>query len=122
MDVKHFLQHFNNIMISLLLILSFYHSVLLRTIIYVKQRLGGPGRVEPCKESWSTLIIFKTSHLFDLFFLQYIILIQWLFYYNTYTCNKFYATALKVIFTLFTNFLQIFIFMILQHDTKSQVV
>ena len=37
-------------------------------------------------------------------------------------CNKFYATALKVIFTLFTNFLKIFIFMILQHDTKSQVV
>ena len=42
--------------------------------------------------------------------------------YYTYTCNKFYATALKVIFTLFTNFLQIFIFMILQPDTKSQVV
>ena len=32
----------------------------------------------------------------------------------------FYATTLKVIFTLFTNFAQIF--MILQHDTKSQVV
>ena len=30
--------------------------------------------------------------------------------------------GLKVIFTLFTNFAQIFIFMIFQHDTESQVV
>ena len=43
-------------------------------------------------------------------------------FYYTITCNKFYATTLKVIFTLFTNFAQIFIFMILQHDTESQVV
>ena len=30
---------------------------------------GDPGELSH-KESWSTPIIFKTSHLFDLFFLQ----------------------------------------------------
>ena len=52
--------------------------------------------------------------------MYHIILIQLFYYTNKY---KFYATTLKVILTLFTIlFLQIFFFMILQHDIKSQVV
>ena len=108
-------------MISLLLILSFYRSVLLRTTIYVKQRRWRPGRVDPllhvlfsklatyltCSSYSKCIISFSSNDCFTTLI---------------YTCNKFYATALKVIFTIFTIFLQIFIFMILQHDTKSQVV
>ena len=61
-------------MISLLLILSFHRPVLLRTTIYVRQAKTGETReswaTKAHKESISTLLIFKTSHLFDLFFLQ----------------------------------------------------